>query len=160
MGFSPDAAEDLAQSAFLALLQGLERFEGRSHIRTFLFGIFYNKVSEYLREKSKADASDPIDEVMESRFDEKGRWRHPPADIEREVFCREAGRCIMDCLVTLPAAQRIVFHLREVEEEETEEICKKLKISKTNLGVMLFRARNRMRECMENKGFRKGANDA
>lgn len=156
MGFSPEAAEDLAQSAFLALIQSVQRFEGRSHIRTFLFGIFYNKVNEYLREKIKAEANDPIDEVMESRFDHTGRWRQPPADIEREVYALEIGSSVQDCLAELPESQRIVFYLREVEEMSAQEICKKMSLSKTNVGVILFRARNRLRECLESKGFRKG----
>jgi len=155
MGFSPEAAEDLAQSAFLALIQSVERFEGRSHIRTFLFGIFYNKVNEYLREKMKAESHDPIDEVMESRFDQTGRWRQPPVDIEREVYGLEAGGSVRDCLEKLPESQRIIFYLREVEEMSTQEICKKMTLSKTNVGVILFRARNRLRECLERKGFRR-----
>jgi RNA polymerase sigma-70 factor, ECF subfamily len=156
MGFRSEVAEDLAQSTFVALLGSVGRFEGRSHIRTFLFGIFYNKVSEHLREKQKAEGNDPIDEVMESRFDLSGKWRQPPADIEQTVFGREVGGMIQDCLERVPPAQRIVFYLREVEEMTTEEICKKMAMSGTNLGVMLFRARNRLRECLEKKGLRKG----
>ncbi len=156
MGFPPDEAQDLVQSMFLALMQSIDRFEGRSHIRTFLFGIFYNKVSEYLREKQKIDESDSIDEVMESRFDLKGRWRQPPADIEREVFGREVREMVQDCLESVPRVQRMVFYLREIEEMKTEEICKKMAITGTNLGVMLFRARNRLRECLEKKGLKKG----
>ncbi len=155
MGFSPEAAEDLAQSSFLALIQSVDRFEGRSHIRTFLFGIFYNKVNEYLREKIKVESHDPIDEVIESRFDQAGRWRQPPGDIEREVYGLEIGRSIQDCLGELPESQRIIFYLREVEEMSTQEICKKMGLSKTNVGVILFRARNRLRECLESKGLRK-----
>src|SRR5579875_1365842 len=67
MGFSADEAQDLAQSAFLALIEGIENFDGRSHIRSYLFGIFYNKVSEHLREKQRERENDPIDEVIESR---------------------------------------------------------------------------------------------
>jgi RNA polymerase sigma-70 factor, ECF subfamily len=156
MGFSPDEAQDLAQSVFLALMESIGRFEGRSHLRTYLFGIFYNKVSEYLREKQKTDQSDPIEEVMESRFDLKGRWREPPADIEESVFGREVGQMIRDCLENVPRAQRVAFYLREVEEMKTEEICKKMAVTGTNLGVMLFRARNRLRECLEKKGLKKG----
>ena len=156
MGFSLDEAQDLAQSGFVALMESIGRFEGRSHIRTFLFGIFYNKVSEHLRERQKADQSDLIDDVMESRFDLKGRWRQPPADIEQGVFGREVREMVQDCLETVPRAQRIAFYLREVEEMQTEEICKKMDVSGTNLGVMLFRARNRLRECLEKKGLKKG----
>lgn len=156
MGFSPETAQDLAQTAFVGLLEGVSRFEGRSHIRTFLFGIFYHKVSEYLREKQKMADNDPIDEVMESRFDLKGRWRQPPADIEREVYGREVRTTIEECLESVPQAQRIIFYLREVEEMQTEEICKKMSISRTNLSVMLFRVRNRLRKCLEKKGFKRG----
>jgi RNA polymerase sigma-70 factor, ECF subfamily len=156
MGFSPDESEDLAQSVFVALMEGISRFEGRSHIRTFLFGIFYNKVSEHLREKHKAGEIDPIDEVIESRFDLQGNWRQPPADIEEGVFGREVREMVRECLEKVPQDQRIAFYLREVEELQTEEICKKMAISGTNLGVMLFRARNRLRECLEKKGLKKG----
>ncbi len=155
MGFSSDEIQDLAQSVFVALMESIGRFEGRSHIRTFLFGIFYNKVSEHLREKQKIEESDSIDEVMESRFDLKGKWRQPPADIEQEVFNREVREMVQECLESVPRAQRIAFYFREVEEMNTEEICKKMAISGTNLGVMLFRARNRLRECLEKKGLKK-----
>jgi RNA polymerase sigma-70 factor, ECF subfamily len=156
MGFSADEAQDLSQSVFLAMMQGIDKFEGRSHIRTYLFGIFYNKVSEHLRGKQRERENDPIDEVVESRFDSRGKWRQPPADIEREVFGREVGGMIEECLEGVPPAQRVAFYLREVEEMATEEICKKLSVSTTNLGVMLFRARNRLRECLEKKGLGKG----
>jgi RNA polymerase sigma-70 factor (ECF subfamily) len=156
MGFSPDEAQDLAQSVFLALMENIGNFEGRSHIRTYLFGIFYNKVSEHLREKRRQRENDPIDEVIESRFDSTGKWRQPPADIEREVFGKQIGGMIEECLEGVPRAQRVAFYLREVEQMETEEICKKLSVSGNNLGVMLFRARNRLRECLEKKGLRKG----
>ncbi len=156
MGFSSDEAQDLAQSVFVALMESINRFEGRSHIRTFVFGIFYNKVSEHLREKRRAQENDPIDEIMESRFDAKGNWRQPPLDIEAQVYAREAREMIRDCLENVPRPQRIAFYLREVEEMSSEEICKKLAVSVTNLGVMLYRARNRLRECLEKRGLKKG----
>lgn len=156
MGFSLEEVEDLAQSVFVALMEGIGRFEGRSHLRTFLFGIFYNKVSEHWREKQKVEASDPIDEVMESRFDLQGKWRQPPADIEAGVFGREVREMIQGCLESVPRAQRIAFYLREVEDMKTGEICKKMAVSATNLGVLLFRARNRLRECLEKKGLKRG----
>ena len=155
MGFSADESRDLAQSAFLAMMESIGRFEGRSHVRTFLFGIFYNKVSGLLREKYRTEKHDPIDEVMESRFDSRGNWRQPPVDMEQEVFSREVREGVRECLETLPRAQGVAFYLREVEEMKTEEICKKMAISRTNLGVLLFRARNRLRECLERKGLKK-----
>jgi RNA polymerase sigma-70 factor (ECF subfamily) len=155
MGFSREESEDLAQSVLAAMMEGLDRFQGRSHIRTFLFGIFYHKVSEHLREKQREKENDPIDEVMEARFDPQGHWRQPPADIEKQILARETGQIIRDCLEEIPRAQRIVFYLREVEEMKTPEICKKMGISTTNFGVLLYRARNRLRECVEKKGLKR-----
>ena len=155
MGFSREESEDIAQSVFAAMIEALGRFSGRSHIRTYLFGIFYNKVSEHLRESQKAHQSDPIEEVMESKFDTRGNWRQPPADVERQLYSQEAGKIIQECLEGIPRAQRIAFYLREVEEMRTPEICKKLGVTSTNLGVLLFRARNRLRECVEKKGLKR-----
>lgn len=156
MGFSADENQDLAQSVFAAMMEAIGRFEGRSHIRTFLFGIFYNKVSEHWREKYRAEENDPIDEVMECKFDLKGRWRQSPLDIENQVFGHEAREMIRECLEAIPRTQRIAFYLREVDEMKTTEICKKLAVTSTNLGVLLFRARNRLRECLEKKGLKRG----
>ena len=63
------------------------------------------------------------------------------------------------CLDEVPDRQRLAFVLREVEGFETEEICNILQVSANNLGVLLFRARNRLRECLESKGM-KGSEDA
>ena len=156
MGFTIEESQDLAQSVFAALIEGIGRFEGRSHIRTFLFGIFYNKVSEYLREKQRAEENDPIDEVMESKFDLQGKWRQPPLDIEIEIISRETRQMVERCLETVPRAQRIAFHLRTVSEMDTTEICNKMQITPTNLGVLLFRARNYLRECLERMGLKRG----
>lgn len=155
MGFPREESEDIVQSVFAAMIEALDRFSGRSHIRTYLFGIFYNKVSEHLRESQKAQQSDPIEEVMESKFDTRGNWRQPPADVERQLYSQEAGKIIQECLEGIPRAQRIAFYLREVEEMKTPEICKKLGVTSTNLGVLLFRARNRLRECVEKKGLKR-----
>jgi RNA polymerase sigma-70 factor, ECF subfamily len=153
MGFAREECEDLAQSIFVAVIESLPQFQGRSHIRTFLFGIFYHKVSEHLQEKQKAQENDPIDELVESEFDAGGNWRQPAADIEKQLL-GQAGRIIQHCLETIPRAQRIAFYLREVLEMKTPEICKKMGISASNLGVLLFRARNRLRECVELEGLR------
>jgi RNA polymerase sigma-70 factor, ECF subfamily len=156
MGFTPEENEDLAQSAFTALMEGIDRFERRSHIRTYLFGIFYNKISECTREKGRTQDYDPIDQVVEFRFDARGRWQQPPVDIERKIFRRELAEIVQQCVEALPRAQGMAFYLREVEEMTSSEICEKIGITATNLSMLLFRARKRLRECVEKKGVRKG----
>ena len=73
--------------------------------------------------------------------------------IDKALFAREVRGLVRECLETVPRAQRIAFYLREIEEMETAEICKKMGVSATNLGVLLFRARNRLRECLEKRGL-------
>lgn len=119
-------------------------------------GIFYNKVFEHLRKLKRERLTDPIDDMMESRFDARGSWGQPPADCEAEVFAREAWEIIETCHETLPRAQRIAYYLREVEGLTAPEICKELNVSVTNLGVLLYRGRNRLRECVEKKGLKRG----
>ena len=60
---------------------------------------------------------------------------------------------LADCLEQLPDRRRLAFVLREVEQLDTLEICKILDMSPNTLGVLLFRARNALRECMEHKGL-------
>lgn len=109
MGFCREENEDLAQSVFTILLERAERFEGRSHIRTFLFGIFYNKVSEHLRELKRERLTDPIDGMMESRFDARGSWSQSPAHCEAEVFTVRPGRSLKPASkrFRVPSASRI-----------------------------------------------------
>lgn len=149
MGFRDEEAEDLAQDVFTTFLETLDRYEGRSQVRTWLFGILYRKVLERRRDQAKERRHDSIDEVFESRFDENGHWTRPPADLQRIMESRELGVAISECLEGLPAAQRSVFVFREMEGMETAEICKILDVSVTNVSVMMFRARNRLRECIE-----------
>ena len=95
---------------------------------------------------------DNIDEVFESRFDEDGSWSRAPRAADVDLQNKELRRDISGCLDATPERQRMAFMLREVDGLDTKEICKILDVSVTNLGVMLFRIRNRLRECLEAKG--------
>ena len=156
LGFPAQEAEDMVQDVFTTFIERIDRFEGRSQLRTWLFGILHNKALERRRATAVDDRMDPIDTVFESRFDANGQWARPPAELERLLLSKEAGVLIHLCMEELPANQRGVFVLREVEGIETTEICKILEISVTNLGVLMHRARTRLRECLEAKGWGKG----
>jgi RNA polymerase sigma-70 factor (ECF subfamily) len=153
MGFPGPEAEDLVQDVFTTFLERLDRFEGRSQLRTWLFGILHHKVMERRRASRNDDRTDPIDETFESRFDKSGKWVRPPEDIERLMLSKEIGGLIQGCMDELPANQRGAFVLREVEGIETAEICKILSVTVTNFGVLMHRARVRLRECLEAKGW-------
>ena len=153
LGFPPPEAEDLVQDVLATFLERLDAFEGRSQLRTWLFGILHRKALERRRAASVDQRTDPIDEVFESRFDASGAWVRPPADLERLLLSKELGEMIRGCMEGLPASQREAFVLREVEGFDTPEICKILEVSATHFGVLIHRARARLRECLESKGW-------
>lgn len=150
LGVAPTDAEDLVQETLAAFLAGLERFQGLSSVRTYLFGILYNKARQRWASGWREQAVDPIDEVFESRFDASGVLRRLKGP-EEEALGRELVELIADCANGLSQSQRAAFFLKEVERETTISICKILGVSETHLGVLLFRARNKLRECLERK---------
>ena len=151
MGFPESEAEELVQAALVAFFEGLDRFEGRSSVRTYLFGILIRKAKERWRKQSREVPIDPVDDVFERRFSANGMWQKPPEGPEEELLTEETGTIIEQCLKDLHSKQRAAFHLKEVERESTDSICNILGITVTHLGVLLFRARNNLRECLERK---------
>ena len=152
-GFAPQLAEDVAQDTFVTFIKTAPRFEGRSHVRTWLFGILYKKIATARRSLQRDIEMDDIEEVFEQRFDDAGSWTRPPLPVDGEVYDAEVRRGIDDCLDRVPTNQRMAFVLREIEGMDTQEICKILEVTRTNLGVLLHRVRNRLRECLEAKGI-------
>ena len=148
-GLNQHQAEELTQNTFTTFVETAPRFEGRSQVRTWIFGIFYRKIQEARRGFAKDRRMDDIDDVFEGRFSDNGSWSRPPRGPEDLLTGKEAAREISVCLDTLPDRQRLAFVFREVEGMSTQEICKTLEVSTTNLGVMMFRARNRLRDCLE-----------
>lgn len=153
-GLDAHSAEEVTQETFTTFVESAHRFEGRSHVRTWLFGILYRKIAETRRDLARERRNDPIDEVFESRFGSDGSWSRPPSRPDLELESKEAMSILRSCLEDTPGRQRMAFVLREVEGFSTTEICNILEVSATNLGVMLHRLRNRLRECLERKGVR------
>ena len=153
LGFDDNEAEDLVQDVFLVFLQKLDRFEGRSQLRTWLFGILHNKMRERRRALQRDEVVETMEPGFEAWFDSTGHWVSAPVDIERLFASREIGRDLEECLGGLGLQQREVFLLREVAELESKDICNNLQITPTHFGVLLHRARFRLRECMKEKGW-------
>ncbi len=158
----PAAAEELIQETWLAVLTGLDGFEGRSSLRTWLFQILVNKARTRLVRDGRTVpfsalvSPDADDAVEPDRFDGAGGWRDPPStwseeNPERLALGAETRAAIEDCIAELPEAQRAVITLRDVEELETDEICNLLGISVTNQRVLLHRARARVRRALERR---------
>jgi RNA polymerase sigma-70 factor (ECF subfamily) len=154
MGFGRTDAEDLVQDVFATFLTSLDRFEGRSQVSTWTFGILHRKAQERRRALAREQTQDPIDDVFEAQFDESDSWAAPPVDLERLVASTELGAAIEHCLEELPAPVREVFVLREMQDLDTREICKILGRTVTHIGVQLHRARARLRACLETRGWK------
>ena len=152
MGLEPAEAEDAVQDVFLTFLASLDQFEGRSDVGTFLFGILHHKVQE--RRRDAARRPDSLEDTLESRFDADGRWIQPPVAPDRAAVAREVGLAVRQCLDGLPALQREVFHLRQVEELPASEVGDLVGESGNHVGVLLHRARLRLRDCLDRKGWR------
>lgn len=156
MGLSAVDAEELVSDVFAAFLEALPRFEGRSSVRTFLYGILYRKACERGRRAAREQAVDPADELFETRFGFAGHWSRPSQGPAEEADARETASLIEFCLKQLTFAQRAAFVLKEVEGESSESARNILGVEDTHLRVLLFRARNRLRECLEEK-WKKGS---
>ena len=154
-GLDPQQAEDVTQATFTTFIEVAARFEGRSSVRTWLFGILYKKIAEARRARRRERQMDEIDDAFERRFDASGSWSTPPQPVDTALHHKEVETEIFTCLDAAPLRQTLVFILREVEELSTEDICNVLGITRTNLGVMLHRIRNRVRDCLESKGVRR-----
>lgn len=156
LGFEPVRAEELVQSVWVTFFEVAPKFQGRSQIKTFIFGILFNKASEARREKKRSDSNDPIETVVESRFAQDGHWVTPPLDPLRFLEASETMALIQKCIDALPLTQRMAFCLKEIDDHGTSDICNILGVTATNLGVLLFRSRNRLRECIEGKATKTG----
>lgn len=158
-GLDPQRAEEVTQATFATFIEKAQQFEGRSHVRTWLFGILYKKIAEARRQLQRELRMDDIDDLVEQRFNPDGSWVRPPQPADLQLYRTEITELIEGCLEVVPNQQRMAFILREVEGLDTDEICKILGVTRTNLGVLLYRGRNRLRECLETKGVR-GSRDA
>jgi RNA polymerase sigma-70 factor (ECF subfamily) len=155
------AAEDAVQETLLAVLEKPDSFAGQSSFRTYVTGILKFKIIDHLRSLKREIAlengedeseSDLIDHLFKSNghtVDMPAAWGEPEAVLQQQDFFR----VLEVCLEKLPTKTARVFMMREWLELETEEICKELQLSTSNLWVVLYRARLRLRECLDLNWF-------
>jgi len=153
MGHAASAAEDLVQEVFVTFLESLDRFEGRAQVGTWLYGILHHKSLERRRATRREEMDDTIDDLFESQFDGRGHWLRKSPAPDAPIDAAQTGVAIGECLEGLTDQQRAVFHLRQVEELSAAEVSKITGHSITHIGVLLHRARLRLRTCLEAKGW-------
>ncbi len=158
-------AEDAVQEALLAVLEKPHSFAGQSSFRTYVTGILKYKIIDTLRSAGKEKqfvidddeaGSESEADLIDSLFKKNGHtidtaraWGEPDTTLEQKDFFR----VLEVCLEKLPAKTARVFMMREWLELETEEICKELGLTTSNLWVLLYRARLRLRECLDLNWF-------
>ena len=150
MGLADDQAEDVVQSTWTTFISSVKNFQRKSHIRTFIFGIMYNKIKETWRSNKKY-TEEFEDNQIEQLFNELGSFIANPMDPSEWVNSTQVLNLIQEGLHTLPDNQREAFYLKEVIGEETSDICNIMDISSTNLGVLIYRAKNNLRIFLEAK---------
>jgi RNA polymerase sigma-70 factor (ECF subfamily) len=140
----------------LAALQSWESFAGNSSERTWLIGILRHKILDFFRRKRPEQDVD--DEAWRSEYFDKHRhwndkllnWKHDPQDLAEN---QEFWQVLQGCLRELSQVMARAFVMRELEGMRSEEVCKHLEISQTNLWVRLHRARLQLRRCLELNWF-------
>ena len=159
-------AEDVVSETLLAALSKPQAFAQRSQLKTWLIGILKHKVIDALRlhgrEVSASSSDDDDDDPLEYLgFKADGHFSQAPADWgnpEQDLSSRQFLAVMDACVRQLPVNQGRLFLMREWLELSSEEICKELDLTATNLYVQLHRARLRLRECLELNWFAKPVN--
>lgn len=163
LGFvsSRAVAEEVVQEAWLGVLRGLERFEGRSSLRTWIFRILTNTAKTRGQRESRSvpfsslAARDDEAAVDADRFlpPDREYWASPPNRWdelpEGALLAHETGRVVVDAIALLPASQQAVITLRDLHGWSSGEVCNALELAETNQRVLLHRARSKVRAALE-----------
>lgn len=154
-------AQDVVSETFLAILEKPDRFEGRSSLRTYATSILKFKIIDLLRQRGREVAIEPLDEqsaddALDALFRQDGHWCEPQSawqQPDESLQQRQFFEILQGCVDRLPARIGRAFMMREWLEREVDEICAELGISANNCGVMLYRARMQLRECLDRHWF-------
>ena len=156
------AAEEVVQETWTAVIDGLDGFEGRSSLKTWIFSILTNLARKRGEKDSRSVAWSSLSEGTidqevgedSSRFATDGRWSAPPApwnmDPEEEMMRADLLDEIRRAIENLPSRQQVVVRLRDVEGLGSEEVCEVLDITDGNQRVLLHRGRSKVRDALEN----------
>lgn len=156
-------AEEVVHETWIAVLEGLDRFEGRAAFRSWLFAICGNKArTRGAREArvvpfsslARVECALPAEDVLEGRFDGTGHWAPSPdaweEDTPEALLLRSETRQVLErAVLGLSEAQRTVLTMRDLEGLSSEEACNVLGIEENHQRVLLHRARTKVRAALE-----------
>lgn len=159
-GCDPGVAEEVAQETWLIVLEGLPRFEGRSALTTWIFGILVNRAKTRVAREARMARYHDIDAwgdegpaPDDERFTAQGRWASPPRpwnETPEALLLRAEVRSLVEsALAELPPVQQAVVRLRDVEGFSPTEVCNIVELTETNQRVLLHRGRAKIRRALE-----------
>lgn len=161
-------AEDVVQDALMGAMANAQGFAGKSALKTWVFSILRHKIVDQIRQKSRttnisalSPEEESMDQAFESLFKSNAHWtpQSRPSnwgDPEESLRQQRFWDVFDACLKHLPENTARVFMMREFLEFETPEVCHELNITTSNCNVILHRARNGLRRCLEGNWFAAG----
>jgi RNA polymerase sigma-70 factor (ECF subfamily) len=149
-------AEEAVQDTWLGVVRGVDRFEGRSSFKTWLFRILINRArTAGVREQRTLPLDESERAVDPSRFNSSGAWAQPvdgwEDDADDRLVAQTWTPALRRALDALPPRQREIVLLRDVEELSSEDVCALLGITEGNQRVLLHRGRSRLRSRLEDE---------
>lgn len=150
---SDAVAEEVVQDTWIGVVRGLDRFKGRSSLRTWLYCILVNRArSAGIKERRQEPSVDAQPAMDALRFDPAGAWAEPLeswADADDRLVAGTWSKCLTEALNELPGLQREIVILRDVEGLASDDVCEVFGISQGNQRVLLHRGRSRLRSVLE-----------
>jgi RNA polymerase sigma-70 factor (ECF subfamily) len=141
-------AEEVVQDTWIAVIRGVDRFEGRSSFKTWLFHLLVNRARTTAGREHRT-ASLPEGD-LDDRFDGSGAWSTPPApwadQVDDRLVADRLARRVQEILPSLPATQRQVVVLRDVEGLDPTDVSRLLGLTDGNQRVLLHRGRAKIRQ--------------
>ncbi len=153
-----EQARDLVQETFLAALEKVGQFQGKSSERTWLTAILKYKIIDVYRGRNSGLRTQRIDEEPELEFFEQdnGHWKeeYSPRPMRTEgadlLENKELAAILKKCFQKLPALWLAVFTMKHIDDASTETICQDLKVTPSNFWVIIHRAKLNLRACIQN----------
>lgn len=158
-------AEDVVQETLEDAFNGLNKFEKRSQLKTWLFSILVNKIRDEIRRKKRSPITEVDTSFSENDLDDyfdtdnswceevcPAHWNTPESLLSSQQFLV----ILQACLDHLPESTSQVFLMREVTGLDTKEVCEELGISENNCAQILFRARLGLTQCLGQRWFESG----
>jgi len=163
-----EVAQDLVQETFLSAFKSIDKFQGKSQPKTWLFSIMNNKIMDYHRKRfrsatinqSRLNSKSENRDVLENFFDSEGGWKRDKSpndwqELEGHLLDNpEFTKVLSGCMKKLPHHWDSAIQLKYLEEKDSSEICQELDITPSNYWQILHRAKLQLRMCIEKNWFK------